>query len=223
MSHSHSHSPTHDHSHGHSHAPETKGFVLHQARLYNLVFSRLTRKSNPTILAIASIKPGSTVLDVGCGPGGLTIDAKKRAGPGGEVFGLDASVEMIEEARRMASKAHLAVNFEAGLAEKMPYEDGKFDVVLSRLAFHHLPGELLTSSIAEIYRVLKPGGVCMVVDFDPNTVPHFSYLRLHFKPGHPIMKVDTGKYVPLLEAAGFKAVEYAPTGHAMLNYVKGVK
>ncbi len=73
------------HTHSHSTVPETKGNVIHRAGLYNAIVSRMLKKSEPTILRLAGIKPGSTVLDVGCGPGSLTIAAKKNTGGCGEV------------------------------------------------------------------------------------------------------------------------------------------
>jgi ubiquinone/menaquinone biosynthesis C-methylase UbiE len=214
---------SHSHTHSHSQAPETQGSVLHGARFYNAVFSRMLKKSEPTILKLAGVKSGAKVLDVGCGPGNLTITAKKLAGLEGEVYGVDASVEMIEEARRQARKTNIKVGFEVGLAESLPYDAAKFDVVVSRLAFHHLPGDLKQRALAEIYRVLKPGGVCLVVDFDPNTVPGSFFMKKHLAARQGMMKVDVTEYIPLLEANNFTGIEWAPTGHRMLSYVKGSK
>lgn len=213
----------HSHTHAPATAPETRGSVIHQAGLYNAIVSRMIKKSEPTILKLAGVKPGSTVLDVGCGPGSLTLAAKKQAGTSGEVYGLDASVEMIEVACHQAKKANLKVNFEAGVAESLPYEDAKFDVVLSRLAFHHFTGELKNKAAAEIYRVLKPGGVCLIVDFDQETLPGPAFLKNYLAGMHGMMRVDVSEYIPLLEASGFTEIQAAPTGHRMLSYVRGVK
>ena len=212
---------------GHSHfehaAPDTHGIVLRQAGIYNLIFSSLLRRSEPTNLALAGVRTGSTVLDVACGPASLTLAAKRRSGPTGEVCGIDASPQMIGEARKQARKAKLEVDLRVGLAENLPWEDGKFDTVLSRLAFHHLPGDLKQQALAEIYRVLKPGGTCLVVDFDPTTLPAAGLLKRHFEGIHLMMKVDVAEYVPLFEAANFTGIDFGPTGHRVLSYVKGVK
>ncbi len=222
MSGLHSHRHSHSHSDPNEHA--TKGNVIRWARFYNVFSDRLLKKSDPTILSLAGVKSGSAVLDVGCGPGSLTIAAKKQAGASGPVYGIDASSEMIEVARQEAQRAGLEVNFEPGLAEKLPFEDAKFEVVLSRLAFHHLPGELKTQATAEIYRVLKPGGVLLVVDFDPNTLPGPNFLKKWLTARtHGMMQVDVRDYIPILEANNFSRVESAPTGHRALAYVRGFK
>ncbi len=77
--------------------------------------------------------------------------------------------------------------------------------------------------MAEIYRVLKPGGVCLVVDFDPGTIPGSFFLKRHLAARHGMMKVDVREYIPLLEANNFNGIEWASTGHKMLSYVKGSK
>ncbi len=211
------------HAHSQSATPTTEGVLIRQARFYNTVFKWLLQKSEATILSLAGVKPGATVLDVACGPGSLTIAAKKRSGSGGQVYGVDASTQMIEVARHEATHAKLDVNFQVGLAEKLPFEGEKFDVALSRLAFHHLPGELKNRTLDEIYRVLKPGGVCLIVDFEPNSMPGPKFLRAHLSGMHGMMKVDVRQYAPLLEASRFSEIECAPTGHLMLSYVKGRK
>jgi demethylmenaquinone methyltransferase/2-methoxy-6-polyprenyl-1,4-benzoquinol methylase/phosphoethanolamine N-methyltransferase len=213
----------HTHSHAGPEAPATEGIVLRQARIYNLIFSPLLRRSEKTLLNLAGVKPGSKVLDVGCGPASLTLAAKRRSGLSGEVCGVDASPQMIAEARKQAQKARLEIDFRNGVAEKLPWEDHKFDAVVSRLVFHHLPGDLKEQALAEIYRVLKPGGICLVADFELDTFPGPRFLKQHVEGMHHMMRVDVAEYVPLFEASHFEGVEWGPTGHAILAYVKGVK
>lgn len=211
------------HSHGHSGGPDSESIVLHQAGVYNLVFGGLLRRSEPTILALAGVKPGSKVLDVACGPAGLTCTAGRLSGPTGEVCGIDASSEMIGQAKKQARKARLDIDFRVGRAEGLPWEDGKFDAVVSRLAFHHFPGEVKAQALAEIFRVLKPGGICVVADFDLDTVPGPHFLKKHVEKMHFMMRVDVREYIPLFETAHFEKIEHGPSGHAMLSYVKGVR
>ena len=118
-------------------------------------------------LDLAAVARGHCVLDVGCGTGTLTMALKAQAGTAGEVHGIDAAPEMIQEADRKAAEKELDIRYHVGLIEDMPFPDGKFDVVLSSLMLHHLPTDLKRRGIAEISRVLKPGGRLVAVDIDP--------------------------------------------------------
>ena len=101
--------------------------------------------------------------------------ARARAAADGEVHGNDAAPEMIQEAQRKADEKKLDIQYQVGLIEDVPYPDDKFDVVLSSLMLHHLPRDLKRRGIAEIARVLKPGGRFFAVDVDP---PMMGNLRI---------------------------------------------
>lgn len=116
---------------------------------------------------LAAITGGHIVLDVGCGTGNLTMAAKVRTGTDGEVFGIDAAPEMIQKAERKAAEKQLDICYQVGLIEDIPFPDNKFDAVVSSLMLHHLPKDLKLLGIAEISRVLKPGGRFVAVDVDP--------------------------------------------------------
>ena len=120
-----------------------------------------------TLGRAARITPGETVLDVGCGTGSLAIAAKRRVGPTGSVLGIDASPEMIAQARSKAARARIDVSWDVARAEALPCPDGSVDVVLSTLMMHHLPRAVREAFAAEISRVLKPRGRVLVVDFEP--------------------------------------------------------
>jgi len=210
------------HAHNAAPAPHTTGIVLHWAPLYDFLSDRLLRASEASIRELSQVKAGDKVLDVGCGPGRLTLEAHTWAAPGGEAQGIDASPEMIAVARRNAAKRGLAARFQTALVEALPFPDASFDVVLSRLMLHHLPGDLKARGLAEMRRVLKPGGVCLVVDFEPSQTGHWHFAAQHFL-GPRMMQVDVHAYVPLLEAAGFTQVESGPTGVGWLAYVRGRK
>ncbi len=152
-------------------APPTKGIRIRWPRWYDAVnrihFLGREERFREWTVDLAEIEPGQTVLDVGCGTGNLTMAAKVRVGADGEVHGIDAAPEMIQEAERKAADKDLDIHYQVGLIEDIPLPDGRFDVVLSSLMLHHLPKDLKRRGIAEIARVLKPGGRFVAVDIDP--------------------------------------------------------
>ncbi len=162
------------HSHGdepHSHpetTPQTTGLVLNWGRRYDWVVQIMAlgqaRRLRRATVDFAQIAPGERVLDVGCGTGDLTLRAAERAGSTGQVCGIDPGPAMIETARRKAAHAQVNVDFRVGVIERLPYPDASFDVVLSSLMMHHLPADLKPIGLAEIRRVLKPGGRLIIVD-----------------------------------------------------------
>ena len=117
------------------------------------------------VVDLAGLKPGESVLDVGCGTGTLAITAKQRVGPKGRVCGIDASPEMIKKACKKTRKAGVDIVFENAAVDKLPFADATFDSVLSTVMLHHLPDESRRECISEIRRVLKPGGRLLAVDF----------------------------------------------------------
>ena len=118
----------------------------------------------------ADLQPNQRVLDLGCGTGTLAILAKERE-PGCDVSGVDADPEILELARTKASDAGVDVNFDAGLSTELPYDADSFDRVLSTLFFHHLMPEDKRKTLAEIRRVLRPGGQLHVADFSVGADP----------------------------------------------------
>jgi len=112
------------------------------------------------------VKPDSRILDVGCGPGSITIDLAELVSDG-HVTGLDISDGQFERARALAKERGLEnVTFQMGDAYELPFEDESFDIVCSNTLLMHLSDP--ARGIAEMKRVLKPGGYICARD------PHFS-------------------------------------------------
>src|SRR3954462_10200672 len=127
--------------------------------LYDPVVRATTREGRFKELLVeqAAPAPGQRVLDLGCGPGTLAIQVKRRE-RGAQVAGLDADPEMLAQARRKAERAGVELELTEGFSTELPYEDGSFDRVLSTLFFHHLDPEPKRQSAREIARVLRRGG-----------------------------------------------------------------
>ncbi len=206
--------------------PETTGITIHWASHYD-VFSGLfglgvNARSSRIVIELAKVKPGDAVLDVACGTGDLTMTAQTYAGPTGKVHGIDASPEMIDVAQKKAARRGSPVVFELGLAEKLSFPDATFDVVISRLAIHHLPDDLKRRAFAEILRVLKPGGRLFIADFNPPKNPVLAHITSAFVGGH-MMETTVWDLPALLTAAGFVDVASGPTRAPLLAFVSGRK
>lgn len=201
--------------------PPTKGLVLHKAFLYDLLLSLLSRGNEGGMrekaLSLARLSSGENVLDIGCGTGTLAIAAKRQVGPKGHVYGIDASPEMLARARKKARKAGLEVDFRNALVESMPFRDGQFDVVLSTLMLHHLPGKLRGQCAAEVRRVLKPGGRLLAIDF--GTPPGKKGIAAHFhRHGH----INLTEMVTIFKEAGLIVGDRGALGIGDLEYVVAV-
>ncbi len=113
---------------------------------------------------VSGIAPGQRVLDLGCGTGALAIRAARR---GAAVKGIDVNPEMLELARRRAQAAGLADRIElaeAGVAELDAEAPASYDAVTAGLCFSELSADELTYTLAQVTRILKPGGRLLVAD-----------------------------------------------------------
>ena len=204
----------------------TKGSTIQWAHFYdfsvNLLALGTEKRFRETTADLAQIQLGDNVLDVGCGTGNLTILAKEAAGPTGAVYGIDAAPEMIEVAGSKARKAGVDVDFSFGVVEKLDFPNERFDLVLSSLMVHHLPGDGLKSkAFTEMYRVLKPGARLLIVDFEP---PKNRFVRWLLKPFlKGMLAYDVRSNIPLLEEVGFSRIKSGSTGHRLASFVSAGK
>lgn len=110
------------------------------------------------------LKAGMRLLDVGCGPGSITLGLAQRVAPG-EVVGIDINPARIAQARALAAERDVEnVRFETADIYALPFEDAAFDGVFSNAVHQHLRDPL--AALREQRRVLKPGGVIGIADPD---------------------------------------------------------
>jgi len=171
-------------------------------------------------IKMAALKPGQRVLDVGCGPGSLTIPAARKVGRAGHAAGIDASPEMIAVASRKAKKQGLDIDFRVAPVESLPFEDGEFDVVLSSLMLHHLPDDLKAQGLAEILRVLKPGGRLIAIDLAGGHGPLSRVMGIF---GHQLPPDYSARLQEMMRAAGFSSVEEVKSKWRQLAFIRAIK
>jgi ubiquinone/menaquinone biosynthesis C-methylase UbiE len=197
--------------------PETEGKTISWARRYDLVVDLLTLGRSSFFRArtadLARLSAGEAVLDIRCGTGDLTREVRRRVGPGALVAGIDAAPEMIKRARQKAERAGLSIDFRVEAVEAMCFADQTFDVVISSMMFHHLPGELKQRAAREARRVLKPDERLLIVDFMRSKHGFLFHRALH---------TGVQDLPPLLSAAGFLQVEWQPGPLPALGAVRGV-
>ncbi len=165
----------------------TKGLILNGGWRYDLMgwfvdtflFRSQWQQLRQKTIYLASLQPGERVLDVGCGTGTLALEAARQIGTAGRVVGIDPSKQQITRARSKATRHNVPVAFQIGVIEQLAFSDQTFDVVLSTLMMHHLQSSLKRQGLAEIARVLKPGGRLVIADFKPKQERQGQAARFH--------------------------------------------
>lgn len=170
---------------------------------------------------LAGLQPGEAALDVGCGTGTLAIMAARETGRFTTLFGIDPAPEMITRARQKADRAGVEVTFQTGVAEALAFPDGRFDLVMNSLMMHHLPAALQSQALAEMYRVLRPGGRLLIVDFEPPKAG-LKKRMLTWLLGE-MTAIDNSKLLPRVTAAGFSAIRTGQTDSTLAVYLAAVK
>jgi ubiquinone/menaquinone biosynthesis C-methylase UbiE len=195
------------------------GALIHSALWYDILLFALTlgreRRFRERLLAPAELKPGESVLDIGCGTGGLAIAAARQVGATGSVRGIDPSPPMIDRARRKASKARLGITFDLAHSQSLPFPDATFDVILSTLMLHHIPRADREKALREVRRVLKPTGRLLAVDFGVDPAGHKGLLgHLHRHGG-----LTARNLAELVSNAGFDVARSGPLRTWDLQFV----
>lgn len=155
-------------------------------------------------VAMASLSPGETVLDLGSGAGFDCFLAAERVGPAGSVIGVDMTPEMVEKARANALNGGFAnVEFRLGEIEALPVADASVDAVISNCVLNLSADR--PRVLAETMRVLRPGGRVMISDLvSDRPMPDFVASSKESLVG--CLPVGIAEYQADLAAAGFTAI-----------------
>jgi arsenite methyltransferase len=185
-------------------------------------------------IALAEIRAGDTVLDLGSGAGFDCFLAAAKVGPTGRVIGVDMTEEMVARARDNAAKGgYRNVEFRLGEIEKLPVEDGSVDVIISNCVINLVPNK--EKAFQEAFRTLRPGGRLMVSDIVLlNELPNFVKESIEAYVGCVAGAAMKEAYLNAMRSAGFKDVTVVeesvfpldcvtndPAGKAILQSMNG--
>jgi ubiquinone/menaquinone biosynthesis C-methylase UbiE len=193
--------------------------LIHWAWVYDIgtgLLGRRGRRMRDRFADDLQLKPGDHVLDVGCGPGRLATVFAQRVAPSGSVDGIDPSPEMINRAIARVRKHGVPARFEVAYAQQLPFADNAFDAVACTLALHHVADDDRQTAVAEMYRVLKPGGRLLIAEFQgKGHGPRW----LRRAGGEDMIKTA----LDLVPAAGFTEIASAPTNLGWLGKISARK
>ena len=214
--------------HGQEHKHEDESYTHHApfwVRYYDFIVGVVTlgrtRSLHQGTLQLAKLRPGETILDVGCGTGKLIFAAEKVIGLEGTAVGLDVEAGMIAQAKTNAAKTHSHATFAVASITQIPYPDNSFAVVTSSLVYHHLAQAEKVAGLQEIKRVLQPNGRLLIVDLNPSR--RGLAVRL---PGHNQLAQEdyvSREVVAQLKAAGFNNIHAGEHAFKQLSYAIGSK
>ncbi|WP_280397695.1 class I SAM-dependent methyltransferase [Nocardia carnea] len=196
-------------------APGT-GLVIEGMRRYNLFttvwFLGRHRRLLTELVRASGARPGDDAVDIGCGPGKLVRALGAQVGPQGSVCGIDPAAAAVEYNRRRDRHPHH--RYERAPAQELPLADASIDVVTCTFVMHHIPEDQRDPAIAEMWRVLRPGGRVLLADARSTPWMRFLFGRSTHRHGdnNPFEQIDVRRYLPALRAAGFTGAEYREIG-----------
>jgi ubiquinone/menaquinone biosynthesis C-methylase UbiE len=173
---------------------------------------------NPT--AFARLRPGETVVDLGCGGGLDVLLAAPKVGPNGKAIGIDMTAEMIDRARANAARQGLAnVEFHLATIDRLPLANGSVDCIISNCVINLAPDK--PAVFREMFRVLRPGGRVAVSDIAlkkplPDEVAQDVMAYIGCIAGAVLM----ADYERQLKEAGFEAVQIVDTQKDLRAYTQ---
>ena len=171
------------------------------------------------ILAAAGITAQDRVLDLGCGIGNILVALSERIGFTHPAMGVDVSPSLIELGRREIERAGLdgRIELRIAAATSLPFEDARFDVVVTSHVIKHLDDNALSRAFSEVARVLRPSGRFLLWEFkkSPLSAPLFISARATGLPPPFTLRTEATLRSALL-AAGFTGAARVATGAFVL-------
>lgn len=173
------------------------------------------------LAALSGLRAGQQALDVGSGSGALTRALARLAGPGGSVTGVDPGVEMVAWCREQpAAPGAAPIRYAAGPAQALELPDASVDVVASALVIHHIEAAQRPAAVAEMARVVRPGGLVLLVDIDPPR-SRVGKKLLDALMGPQMARRDPQELADLLTRAGLVVQERGRRG--LLGYARALR
>jgi ubiquinone/menaquinone biosynthesis C-methylase UbiE len=154
------------------------------------------------LLAQAGIGPIDRIFDLGCGTGTMAVGIKKRF-PRVEIVGLDPDPRALARARKKAVCESLAIQFDQGFGDQLPYPAASFDRALCSFMFHHLPAEEKRKTLREVHRVLKPRGEFHMADFEGPEDRKQGFLRRLLLSHAHLKDNSAANVIAVMKDAGF--------------------
>lgn len=194
--------------------PETYKTVLRWpalTRFYDAVIALTMREQTfrGAVIDLLQQKAPTRVLDVGCGTGSLTV-LIHQALPKSTVVGIDGDEEVVRLARlKVGRSLNSLLRFQTGRATALPSAPDSWDAVTCSLVLHHLPDADKQRSLGEMYRVLKPGGVVIIADWDRPANSFMSglfFLLQAFDGFDTTAAHRRGELPALIQQSGFQGV-----------------
>ena len=172
------------------------------------------RKLYPHIIDELSHIAFDNLLDVGCGTGEI-LNSVKNIYPSASIYGIDISEEMLKKAKE---KLLDAAEISLGDAEHLPYENGKFDLLMCTDSFHHYPNP--QKAIEEFYRVLKKDGYLLLADFwKPFPIRHLMNVFIPFNNEGDVKVYSKNEIINFLVHSGFQNIKYQKVNNSSYSVI----
>ena len=181
-----------------------------------IVYTPFARK---IVKCLAPLERGATIVDLGTGPGLLSIELNKLL-PQAKIIGVDPSSEMLKIARKNADEAGMS-NYETRLerAEEIPIESNSVNLVVTQSSLHEW--ENPQKGLSEIFRVLKPGGSLILKDYNRGWLSKWKRHLFKFFGHLEMFKFTFEEVVDLLREAGFDEIK--GKGRGLELFVQALK
>lgn len=161
-----------------------------------------TDRARHALLDQAALAPATRVLDLGCGTGSFLV-LLKRLYPSADATGLDPDPKALARAEKKAARAQVAIRFDRGFANELPYADASFDRVFSSFMYHHIPLEDRPQALRELRRVLRPDGSLHLVDFTGPEDQKTGWLARRIHSSAHLKDNSSAQLLALIRSAGF--------------------